>query len=68
LFLGRSLGFSLFLELLLALAMLQGSYFLLFVHLSLAKSRLWELFYHITGEARDRAEGENPKQNSKIKD
>jgi len=29
--------------------MLQGSYFLLFVHLSLAKSRLWELFYHIEG-------------------
>jgi len=49
LFLGWSLGFSLFLELLSALAMLQGSHFLLLIHLSLAKSVLLELFYHIEG-------------------
>jgi hypothetical protein len=46
LFLGWSLGLSLFLELLLAPAMLQGSHFLLLVHLSCVKSRLLELFYH----------------------
>jgi len=43
LFLGRSrgsLGLSLFLELLFALPMLQGSYFLLFVHVFYAKSEL----------------------------
>lgn len=42
-----SLGLSLFLELLSALAMLQGSHFLLLIHLSRAKSKLSELFYHI---------------------
>ena len=42
-FLGRSrwsLGLSLFLELLLALPVFQGSYLLLFVHISCAKSEL----------------------------
>jgi hypothetical protein len=62
-----SLGLSLFLELLLALAMLQGCYFLLFVHLSYTKYKLWELFYHITREVERSPEGESPKQNSKIK-
>jgi len=49
LFLRWSLGFSLFLELLLAPPMLQGSHFLLLVHLSRTKSELWGLFYHIEG-------------------
>jgi len=53
LFLRWSLGFSLFLELLSALAMLQGSHFLLLVHLSRTKSELWELFYHITREVQE---------------
>jgi hypothetical protein len=47
--------------------MLEGSYFLLFVHLSLAKSELLELFYHIAGEVQRSPGGESPKQNSKIK-
>jgi hypothetical protein len=33
--------------------MLQGSHFLLFVHLSHAKSKLLELFYHITREVQE---------------
>jgi hypothetical protein len=39
--------------------MLQGSYFLLLVHLSLAKSVLLELFYHIEGI--QRAGGDKPR-------
>ena len=33
--------------------MLQGSHFLLLIHLSLAKSKLLELFYHIAREVRE---------------
>ena len=66
-FLGWSLGLSLFLELLSALAMLQGSHFLLLIHLSLAKSELLELFYHIAREVQESPERENPTRNSKIK-
>jgi len=50
LFLGRSrwsLGLFLFLELLFAPPVFQGSVFLLFVHISCVKSSLLELFYHI---------------------
>ncbi len=36
-------------SLLSALAVLQGSHFLLLIHLFRAKFRLWELFYHIGG-------------------
>jgi len=66
LFLGRSrwsLGLSLFLEFLLALSMLQGSVFLLFVHVFRTKSVLWN-YCSILEES---PEGENPEQNQKIK-
>jgi len=53
LLLGWSLGLSLFLELFSALAVLQGSYFLLLVHISRAKSKLLELFYHIMREVQE---------------
>jgi len=62
-----SLGLSLFLELLSPPPMLQGRHFLLLVHLSRAKSVLLKLFYHIAGEMQGSPEGENPKQNSRIK-
>jgi len=52
----------------LALPMLQGSVFPLFVHISCVKSNLLELFYHIAGESRRRRPGTRFKnQRSKIK-
>ena len=60
--LGWSLGLSLFLELLSALAMLQGSHFLLLIHLSRAKSESLELFYHIEGVQKMQRKARNDKK------
>jgi hypothetical protein len=41
----------------LAPAVLQVSHFLLLVHISCAKSKLWELFYHIDGVQKNIVQG-----------